>query len=149
MTQRQEARDAKDRVKELSLDVSVGLTQDEEGSWVVAVRPQQELTAADRDNVNNAAGEVAVSIEKIKAREGAALFIRRGSHIYKRAKTGQSYLLEEMELLHRAAAEKWEQGNALLEESDFEGFLAHLQEAHDWVDKQFGHLIEITEEAAQ
>lgn len=142
LTQRQDARDAKERVKELDFgEVAVGLTKTTEGAWAIAVRAQRELTAAERERILNAAGEINVDFEVIAA------FLRRGEYIYKVAKSAKSYLLEELDALHQAIETRRKRGKEQLSDSDFEGFLASLHEARDWTNDQLDHLIEITEEA--
>lgn len=144
MTQRQDARDAKDRVKELNLDVSVGLSQDGEGLWTVAVRTQRELTTAEKSSIHSAVGETSV---EIKVKGSASPFLRQGNFVYKRGKSARGYLLEEMGALHDAAETRWDRGKDQLRRLDYDGFLSGLHEGRDWINDQFDHLIEITEEA--
>jgi hypothetical protein len=148
VTQRQLARDAKDRVKELNLgEVAIGLAQDEEGSWTVAIRAQRSLTPDERTRITKAAGDVGVEFEEVAVEPRGAAFIRRGDYIYKRGKSARGYLLEEMSALHDAAKSRWKAGREQLMRLDYEGFLDNLHQARDWADDQFEHLIEITEEA--
>jgi hypothetical protein len=148
MTQRQEARDAKDRVKELNLgEVVVGLSQDSEGLWTVAIRAQRSLTPDERTRITNAAGDVGVGFEEVEIKPRTSAFLRQGDYVYKRGKSARGYLLEEMDALHRAAEIRWERGKDQLMRLDYDGFLSNLHEARSWADDQFDHLIDMTEEA--